>query len=85
MTELDRVAIRAAADDLHGMCSDRGFSDAVSVLRDATPVLLSDLDRAEQTLAAIRSVWAGFASPDNCTSDEETIRRIGAALTKDPE
>lgn len=51
MAEIDRTAIRAAADDLHGVCSDRGYSDAVAVLRDAAPALLTELERTEGDLA----------------------------------
>lgn len=46
---------------------------------------LYETEQTKDTLTAVRSVWLSFISPDNCTSDEEVIRRIGAALTQDHE
>ncbi len=40
---VDLEAIKSAAEDLRGVCSDQGYRDALAILINSTPALVAEL------------------------------------------
>lgn len=47
--------MREAASDLHGMCSDAGYRECVTILRDGTPALLAELAEKDAEVDGARA------------------------------
>jgi len=70
---VDLEAIKSAAEDLRGVCSDQGYRDALAILINSTPALVAELAvlRAQRD-ATLAECDAAVAEYDKAAAEATT-------------